>query len=65
MYLGTSMNPSANEMQSGSYSDAGVAVGSGKLYTTTFNVSGEYNFFKMYNNTTGACYFDSIEVYYE
>ena len=65
LYLGTSMNPSANEMQSGSYSDAGVAVGSGKLYTTTFNVSGEYNFFKMYNNTTGACYFDSIEVYYE
>ena len=65
LYLGTSTNPSENEMQSGSYSDAGVAVGSGKLYTTTFNVSGEYNFFKMHNNTTGACYFDSIEVYYE
>ena len=65
LYLGTSMNPSANEMQSGSYSDAGETVGVGKLYTTTFNVNGEYNFFKMHNNTTGACYFDSIEVYYE
>ena len=65
LYLGTSVNPSSNEMQSGTYSDAGVATGAGKLYTTTFEVAGDYNFFKMHNNTTGACYFDSLTVYYE
>jgi hypothetical protein len=65
LYLGTSVNPSSNEMQAGTYSDAGVATGAGKLYTTTFEVAGDYNFFKMHNNTTGACYFDSLTVYYE
>ena len=65
LYLGDSANPSGNEMQSGTYSDAGVATGAGKLYTTTFEVAGDYNFFKMHNNTTGACYFDSLTVYYE
>ncbi len=65
LYLGDSANPSSNEMQSGTYSDAGVATGAGKLYTTTFEVAGDYNFFKMHNNTTGACYFDSLTVYYE
>ena len=65
LYLGTSVNPSSNEMQAGTYSDEGVATGAGKLYTTTFEVAGDYNFFKMHNNTTGACYFDSLTVYYE
>ena len=65
LYLGTSVNPSNNEMQAGTYSDAGVDTGAGKLYTTTFEVAGDYNFFKMHNNTTGACYFDSLTVYYE
>jgi hypothetical protein len=65
LYLGDSANPSGNEMQSGTYSDAGVATGAGKLYTTTFEVAGDYNFFKMHNNTTGACQFDSLTVYYE
>ena len=65
LYLGTSVNPSSNEMQAGTYSDAGVATGAGNLYTTTFEVAGDYNFFKMHNNTTGACYFDSLTVYYE
>ena len=64
LYLGTSANPTENEMQAGAHSDAGVATGAGKLYTTTFNVTGDYTYFKMYNNTTGACYFDSITIYY-
>lgn len=65
LYVGTEKNPAGTAIPAGDYSDAGVATGAGKLYTTTFELDGNYTYFKIYNNTTGALYLDSVEVFYE
>lgn len=65
LYLGTAAYPTANGVNADANSDEGVATGAGKVYTTTFEISGSYTHFALRNDTTGALYFDSMTIYYE
>lgn len=65
LYLGTAAYPTANGVNADGNSDEGVATGAGKVYTTTFEISGSYTHFAVRNDTTGALYFDSMTIYYE
>lgn len=65
LYLGTAAYPTANGVNADANSDEGVATGAGKVYTTTFEISGSYTHFAVRNDTTGALYFDSMTIYYE
>lgn len=65
LYLDNTAFPKANGISAEGNSDEGVAEGKGKIYTSTFEISGSYNYFALRNDTQGAFYFDSITIYYE
>lgn len=65
LYLDNTAFPTTNGINAESNSDAGVAQGSGKIYTSTFEISGSYTYFALRNDTQGAFYFDSMTIYYE
>lgn len=67
IYLGSSAFPTTNGINAEGNSDEGVAdsAGKGKIYTSTFEIGGSYNYFALRNDTQGAFYFDSITIYYQ
>lgn len=57
LYMGTEANPSGNAQTS-------TIVQDGEIYTETFDIVGDYGFFKLHNDKQGAFYVQSISITY-
>lgn len=57
LYMGTEANPSGNAQES-------TIVQDGEIYTETFDIVGDYGFFKLHNDKQGAFYVQSISITY-
>lgn len=58
LYMGTEANPAGNAQTSKVEQD-------GTTYTETFEIDGDYGFFKLHNDKTGAFYVQSISITYK
>lgn len=57
LYMGTEANPTGNAQTS-------TIVQDGQMYTETFDIQGDYGFFKLHNDKQGAFYVQSISITY-
>ncbi len=58
LYMGTEANPAGNAQTSTVEQD-------GQIYTETFEIDGDYGFFKLHNDKQGAFYVQSISITYK
>lgn len=57
LYMGTEANPTGNAQTS-------TIVQDGEIYTETFDIVGDYGYFKLHNDKQGAFYVQSISITY-